>query len=139
MNTDCITHPRFRIRIGLVGLALTAPVACAQTEGPAPAAANSRDEALLASARDEQKVALGRETYAAFCQACHGPEGNAVESPSNLFDRQWYHGGSPSAIERTIRDGILDKGMPPWGQMISDTEVEGAVAYILSFQASQNK
>ena len=96
--------------------------------------ASARDEQLLALARNDEQVLQGKASYAIYCIACHGAEGITVDSPSNLFDRKWRHYDTPSGIEKMIREGFLDKGMPPWGEMIPGTEIEAMVAYLLSFQ-----
>ncbi|EDY81625.1 hypothetical protein VDG1235_1243 [Verrucomicrobiia bacterium DG1235] len=73
-----------------------------------------------------------------FCQACHGAEDAGIDSPSNLFDPKWYYGGSRSGIELTIRNGIIDKGMPAWGEMIPEEDINALVDYIISFQKSES-
>ncbi len=144
-------HPRSSILrsawIRFAGLTLiaTAP-ACAETPASAQAdatppqeaysTASPQDQALAALALDAAAVAAGRETYASFCLACHGPEGNTVDSPSNIFDKTWHHGSSPSAIDRSTREGIIEKGMPPWGQMLPQSDLQNVLAYLLSFQIS---
>ncbi len=85
---------------------------------------------------DPELVEKGRAVYAAFCLACHGAEDVAIESPSNLFDREWHYGNEPEQIERSIRKGILEKGMPAWDQMITDEDIDSLVAYLLSFQTT---
>ena len=96
---------------------------------------------LSASDEPSNKAELiekGRASYGMFCQACHGPEDPSVDSPSNLFDQKWYHGtGSSDAIEKTIREGIFEKGMPAWGQMISDEEIDSLIHYLTSFQTTE--
>lgn len=145
-------NPKFSIVLSawirFAGLSLIAIApACAETPSPAqttptPApetlsTASPQDQSLAALALDATAVAAGRETYAAFCLACHGAEGNNVDSPSNLFDKTWYHGSSPSAIDRSTREGILEKGMPPWGQMLPPSDLQNVLAYLLSFQVSK--
>ena len=99
----------------------------------------TRDEALRSLARNPETVSKGKEYYTGYCLACHGPEGVDVDAPSNLFDEKWYHGAKPSAIERAIRQGVMEKGMPAWGQMIPDEQIESLIAYLLSFQNSKNE
>ncbi len=93
----------------------------------------SRDEALRKAATDASVVALGKENYASFCQACHGEEGNKADSPSNLFDTKWYHGGTPAEIEHTILTGVLEKGMPGWGEILAPEDTTALTAYLLGF------
>jgi len=116
--------------------------ATARMEEPSLDTGGARDQELLAMAADSETVATGKTTYAAYCAACHGAEGLNVDSPSNLFDQKWYHESSPSGIEAMVNQGVLEKGMPPWAQMISKNEIESVVAYLISFQTtthSQNE
>lgn len=83
---------------------------------------------------DPKSIQKGKENYAMFCLACHGPEDTSIDSPSNLFDEKWYHGSSRSGVEATISNGIMEKGMPGWGQMIPQEDITSLVDYLLSFQ-----
>ncbi|MDQ8185884.1 c-type cytochrome [Pelagicoccus sp. SDUM812002] len=83
---------------------------------------------------DPATVEKGKQTYAMFCQACHGPEDPTVDSPSNLFDKKWYHGEGRSGVEKSIRDGIMEKGMPGWGPMIPSEDIDAILDYLFSFQ-----
>lgn len=95
---------------------------------------SQRDQTLLTLSKNPQTVDEGREYYTAYCMACHGPEGVEVDSPSNLFDKKWYHRAGPSGIEESIRKGVMEKGMPAWGEMIPDDQIQSLIAYLLSFQ-----
>jgi cytochrome c oxidase cbb3-type subunit 3 len=105
--------------------------ATAKSEAPAP---QGRDAELLASARKAEVVSVGKEIYAGLCKACHGEENVQGESPSNLFDTKWFHGGKPTDIERIIALGLLEKGMPAWGEVLPAEDVAAVVAYLLSVQ-----
>jgi mono/diheme cytochrome c family protein len=104
---------------------------------PSESAVSSRNKTLLAMTEDKAIVAKGRENYTIFCQACHGPEGQSIDSPSNLFDEKWVHGSSPMKIEKMIHEGYLDGGMPGWGPMIPATDIEALTAYLLTFQKAK--
>lgn len=93
-----------------------------------------RNAALRAAAKDPAIVALGKENYVNFCQACHGAEGNNIDSPSNLFDAKWLHGGRPAEIEWTVLKGVLEKGMPGWGEILAPEDTTALTAYLLTFQ-----
>ena len=82
--------------------------------------------------------AKGLEIYSMYCAACHGATDSGIDSPSNLFDRNWYHGGERAEIEKTIRKGVMEKGMPAWAQMIPDEEIQSVIAYLITFQKSDN-
>jgi mono/diheme cytochrome c family protein len=95
------------------------------------------DAELLKASSDSAVVKQGRENYVALCQACHGEEkakATLGESPSNLFDSKWYHGERPTAIERNILNGFLEKGMPAWKDALPPDDTTALTAYLLSFQ-----
>ncbi len=111
--------------------------AAALTFGSPPAhatASGDRDAHLLAAARDGEIVKTGKEIYAGLCKACHGEENATVDSPSNLFDSKWHHGDKPAQIEAVVARGLLEKGMPAWGEVLPAEDVTAVVAYLLSLQ-----
>jgi cytochrome c oxidase cbb3-type subunit 3 len=91
------------------------------------------DDELLAKAKDASAAEAGRQVFATTCVACHGPNGEGNIGP-NLTDTQWLHGGAPSAIFITIRDGVPSKGMPTWGPMLGKDKVEQVAAYLLTLR-----
>lgn len=86
---------------------------------------------------DAKAIEAGKQVYISFCLACHGDEDTQIDSPSNLFDNKWYQDSGFSSIEKTIREGVIEKGMPGWGQMIPDQDIESVIAYLASFQITQ--
>lgn len=86
------------------------------------------------SALDPESIKKGKQNYAMFCQGCHGPEDNGIDSPSNLFDPKWHYGAGRSGVEQSIRNGIMEKGMPSWGAMIPSEDITALVDYLMSFQ-----
>ena len=46
----------------------------------------------------------------------------------------WIHGGAPTSIYATTRDGVTARGMPQWGAVLGARAVQGAVAYVLSIR-----
>lgn len=93
-----------------------------------------RDRALWALAEDTAIVLEGKAVYMAYCHSCHFGEDTVGDSPSNLFDNVWYHGGDPTDIERLVRDGFPDKNMPAWNDFLSEPDIDSVTAYLLSFQ-----
>ncbi len=88
----------------------------------------------MASVLDPVSVAKGKQNYEMFCLACHGAEDTTVVSPSNLFDPQWHHGAGREGVEKSIRTGIMEKGMPGWEAMIPEEDIIALVDYLFSFQ-----
>ena len=76
-------------------------------------------------------VAAGKEIYAQNCVGCHGPELQGGIGP-NLTDTTWIHGHSKADILRTITEGVTEKGMPNWGQMIGPEKVAKVAAYVIT-------
>lgn len=85
--------------------------------------------ALLAAAADPSATQQGGELYMKNCAACHGPQGQGLIGP-NLTDDAWLHGGSLGDIHRVVTEGVPAKGMPPWGPVLSATDVVAVVAFL---------
>ena len=78
----------------------------------------------------------GKEIFAGKCASCHGPEGQGLIGP-NLTDKAWLHGkGSRADLMKVISEGVLEKGMPAWGTMISDKDVLKVAAYVHSLKGT---
>ena len=86
---------------------------------------------LLALAKDEEVTEEGQEVYASYCASCHGPNGGGLIGP-NLADNVWIHGGAPEAVYKTIAEGVLAKGMPPWEKSLKPDQLTNVTAYVLS-------
>lgn len=99
-----------------------------------PDGMDPRDAELWSLAGDPSVIKIGRESYDVFCYACHFGPTDGQGSPSNVFDDTWYHGGEPTEIDKSIRVGIMEKGMPGWNGMIPDDEIDAITAYLLSYQ-----
>jgi len=90
---------------------------------------------LLALTRDNHEVSEGKKVFAKNCAACHGPDGGGVICP-NLTDDAWIHGGKIEEINATITNGVLAKGMPPWGKMLPPRDVDEVTAYVWSLHGT---
>ena len=94
------------------------------------------DEAMMVAAfKDDAKVANGSKVFASTCASCHGQKGEGLIGP-NLTDKFWIHGGSPMDVHKVIVDGIADKGMPPWGSVLSAEDQVNVVAFIDSIKGT---
>lgn len=87
------------------------------------------DEVLLALAKKEDVVSQGSEIYTANCLACHAPQGQGLVGP-NLTDNYWIHGGSPTDIHRIIVEGVPEKGMVPWKDILNPEQIRAVTAYV---------
>ena len=98
----------------------------------APATPVAVDPArLLALAADEEEVKEGEQVYTTYCASCHAVGGAGLIGP-NLADSFWIHGGAPEAVYKTIAEGVLAKGMPPWEKTLKPEQLMNVAAYVLS-------
>jgi cytochrome c oxidase cbb3-type subunit 3 len=104
---------------------------------PATSDAKPDDEAeLLAAFKDPAKLKHGSEVFAGKCFACHGDKGQGVVGP-NLTDDNWIHGkGTLKDIEAVVTTGVPDKGMPPWGPVLTPDELRDVVIFVHSLHGT---
>jgi cytochrome c oxidase cbb3-type subunit 3 len=98
--------------------------------------ANISEADLVAYAKDLAKVKAGKELFQVRCVACHGAAGQGLIGP-NLTDEHWLHGGKLTDVSKSITNGIPDKGMPPWGPVMSPEQIHSVVAFIRSIRGSK--
>ncbi len=78
---------------------------------------------LLALVKDPDGLKVGKEAFATKCASCHAVDGGGLIGP-NLTDKFWIHGkGELVDIYKVVHDGVLDKGMPAWAALMSETEL----------------
>jgi cytochrome c oxidase cbb3-type subunit 3 len=90
---------------------------------------------LLAMAEDEETTEAGEEVFKSYCASCHGPDGGGIIGP-NLTDEMWLHGGAPDSVYHTIVEGVLAKGMPPWGKSLAPEQLTSVTAYVISLRGT---
>lgn len=89
--------------------------------------------------QDPEKMLAAASNYVGKCASCHGPELGGQIGP-NLVDKHWIHGtGDANSIAKVIGEGVLDKGMPPWGALMTSDELKSLVAYVISKKGTQPK
>jgi len=89
------------------------------------------DSKLWEMAKNPAIVQEGAEVYKNTCFACHLQNGGGQIGP-NLTDDFWLHGGTPTQILKTVRDGVPDKGMLAWGPQLGEQKVRAVTAYVLT-------
>ena len=110
-----------------------AAAAAAKQRAAEPAGASP--EQRLAMTKDESALALGRQAYTQNCAACHRADAGGQIGP-NLTDDYWLHGGTLEQIHKTVADGVLEKGMPPWGKVLKPAQLDAVVAYVYTLRAT---
>lgn len=79
----------------------------------------------------------GAEVYKSTCASCHGADlrgrdANPQLVGVNLTDTGWIHGGKPTEVFATVKNGVTGPGMPAWGPVLGDTRIAQVVAYVMS-------
>jgi mono/diheme cytochrome c family protein/plastocyanin len=102
----------------------------------------------------------GRELYAQNCAACHGESGAgdgvfaddlaaageaslqsmngsmdmAMQTPADFTDAKRMLGANPALLEGKILRGGMGTGMPMWGSIFTESQIQDLIAYLYSFQ-----
>lgn len=97
--------------------------------------ANNIDENTVTVDLSPETVAAGQAIFAQNCIACHGGVGEGGIGP-NLTDEYWLHGGEVKDVFRTIKYGVLDKGMVPWEQSLTPAQLAEVTNYIISLRGT---
>ncbi|MDH5589475.1 MAG: c-type cytochrome [Gemmatimonadota bacterium] len=108
---------------------LAAEMAAADARWPTQAEAMAA--ALSEFAVTAEAVTAGEAIFTQYCVACHSADLSGGIGPSFL-DEEWVHGGQAADILRTITEGVPDKGMVPWGGILSPEQINQVGAYVMS-------
>jgi len=112
-----------------------AAAASADAKRKAAQPAGASGEQLTAMTKDASVVALGKQVFGQNCAACHRADAGGQIGP-NLADDYWLHGGTLEQIHTTVVDGVLEKGMPPWGKVLKPNQLDAVVAYIYTLRGT---
>lgn len=94
------------------------------------------DEATLATfVADPAAVEAGATIFAANCLPCHGPQGGGLIGP-NLTDDYWIHGPNHTDLFNVITNGVVEKGMTPWGNILTPEQRAQVIAFVRSLHGT---
>ena len=79
-------------------------------------------------------IQAGQGVYTTYCYVCHGADLEGGIGPTFL-DAEWIHGNTPAEVIRTITEGVPEKGMAPWGPILSASDINYAAAFVLAKNA----
>lgn len=96
-------------------------------------AAGNVDENNVTVETDAAKIADAAELFKNKCAMCHGEKGEGKTGP-NLTDDSWIHGNSVKDVFKTIKYGVLEKGMLAWKETIPPPKMKALATYVLSMQ-----
>jgi putative heme-binding domain-containing protein len=84
-----------------------------------------------------QAVEEGRTLYNGTCTVCHGPDGTAGEMGPALGEpARRYAQGTDQQIFDAIKNGIQGTPMPPFGDKMSDEQIQKVAAYIIGLRGT---
>jgi cytochrome c oxidase cbb3-type subunit 3 len=98
--------------------------------------ANNVDETSITYNPTAELLTEGKAIFVKNCVSCHGPEAQGASIGPNLTDEYWIHKGGIKDIFKTIKNGVQEKGMIPWGQQLSNAQIAAAATFIKSLQES---
>lgn len=102
----------------------------------AAAAANVSADAIWALTADPAAMAEAKQAFSTNCMACHLDDGGGSIGP-NLTDDYWIHGPQPMDVHNIINVGVLEKGMPAWGEVLGPDDVTRLAAYVLTLHGTR--
>lgn len=95
------------------------------------------DENTLVYSADAAILANGKKVFVSNnCQQCHRADGGGNAIGPNLTDQYWIHGGTIKNLFQTINKGVVEKGMPAWGKVMSPSDVRDVAFYVMSLQGT---
>ena len=97
--------------------------------------ADNVDENTVTLEKSPEKLAEAKTLFQEKCAACHGQNGEGKNGP-NLTDDYWIHGNSVKDVFKTIKHGVLEKGMVAWKEQISPAKMKAVSSYVLSLRGS---
>ncbi|MFI5312173.1 MAG: cbb3-type cytochrome c oxidase N-terminal domain-containing protein [Gemmatimonadales bacterium] len=93
------------------------------------------DDELTALVANPARIVEGKALFAVNCVVCHRADGGGLIGP-NLTDDYWIHGGTTREVRTTIWNGVLAKGMPPWGKLLKPDQVNSLLAFVKSLHGT---
>ena len=98
--------------------------------------ANNVDETNVKYLSAEADLAAGKQIFTQACAACHLADGGGSVGP-NLTDDYWLHGGDIKDIFKTIKYGVVEKGMKSWKDDYGPVKIAQIASYIKSLKGSK--
>lgn len=93
------------------------------------------DENTLTYTKDDAIIAKGKEIYSINCAPCHKNDGGGGIGP-NLTDEYWLHGGGVKDVYATVKNGVPEKGMVSWSNVLNPEQMRDVSFFILSLKGT---
>ena len=77
----------------------------------------------------------GKQIFTTNCVACHTADGGGLVGP-NLTDDYWIHGGGIKNVFKTIKYGVVAKGMISWQSQLNPKQMQDVASYVISLHGT---
>lgn len=77
--------------------------------------------------------------YLQLCASCHGTNMEGTERAKSMLDGEWEFGAGKRNIIKSIRNGVIEKGMPAWEGTLTQKEIEAQAQFIISTARKNRK
>lgn len=84
----------------------------------------------IALLEDDASLESGKATFESICAACHLVDGGGLVGP-NMTDNFWIHGNTVEDLYNISTIGVIEKGMLPYKDQLSNQKRLEVVSYIL--------
>ena len=105
------------------------------------------EECIVRNFKDthEASVIRGRLAFQNYCILCHGPEGRGDGRAAKLHNPRPFNLTTSTAPRYYIADMVRKggeamgrgKGMPPWGEQLTDEQVNDVLNFLFTLRVSQ--
>lgn len=96
------------------------------------------DENTIVYTEDKAIIEKGKQVFMSNnCGSCHRNDGGGNTIGPNLTDGYWLHGGDVKKVYQTIKNGVVEKGMPAWGKTMSPQNVLDVTFFVMSLQGTK--
>ena len=93
------------------------------------------DETTVTRSEEPADLLAGKKNFERFCATCHKADGGGVAGP-NLTDRYWKHGGGIKNIYATVKNGVANTAMIPWGNNLNPEQIRQIASYVMSLEGT---
>ncbi|MEE4259631.1 MAG: cbb3-type cytochrome c oxidase N-terminal domain-containing protein [Bacteroidales bacterium] len=100
----------------------------AENAKPAPSEDAAAFEIIVLE--DEASLASGKDTWDKICAVCHLVDGGGLVGP-NMTDNYWIHGNTIEDLYKIVETGVIEKGMIPYKDQLSEQKRLEVVSFIL--------
>ncbi len=96
--------------------------------------------------KDDPKKLVDGALVFGNCNMCHGSDGWGLGKsghklqphPANFHEPRRLFNRSDTKLREVLRHGVYGSAMPPWGDKLSDAEINHVVAYLRAFSYSSS-